>query len=530
MKKYFWILISLIWFIWTSVFATYEDFSQQLKTMWLDVPKIESQDNISRYDLSRLLNSVECKDCINPNEDMIKKYVQNFWSTFTATPGKDFADISFWWWIYNNLSYYYCVAYVGDNTYMRWYPKETSPVCWGQFCGTQKTTTAEFIQVVINILAKYIYKDININRKEVNTRINNLKTDSYEIKNFTSDDKKDITEKSKTCTSSCALQNANEVNIYLKYCMFNIAKCNMQEIGKIKQGYWPIAELNLLYTQNIINIDQNQRINTDKNIDGKTVLDTLFKLNGKIDCGFNNDYDCDGIENAKDNCPNTYNPTQKDTDNDKIGDVCDADIDGDGIKNPIGIVDEEGKIDISKRTNNTDNCLFTVNTGQQDSNQNSIGDICDNTSNQIWIYISIDQLKGSAPLTTTFTAISKWNVYDVIRNFGDGSQGKGTSISHTFISPGMYNIQATAKGSGSNAIAQIIVIVWWQTSDDRALQTKASSIGGKANTESTLSTTLIGSFDTIERVFPKENITSKKWANENLKRIFKDYWIIPKRV
>jgi hypothetical protein len=87
--------------------------------MGVDVKKIEAQDNISRYDLARLLNTVECKDCVNPNQNMINRYTQNFWSIFTATPGKDFADISFLSGIYNNASYYYCVAYVGDNTYMR---------------------------------------------------------------------------------------------------------------------------------------------------------------------------------------------------------------------------------------------------------------------------------------------------------------------------------------------------------------------------------------------------------------------------
>jgi len=522
MKKYFWLLLSLILLLWTSAFAAYEDFSNQLQTMGLDVKTIESQNSISRYDVARLLNIVECKDCIHPNQDMISKYVQAFWSLFTAASGTDFTDISFLGGVYNDVSYYYCVAYAGDNTYMRWYPKATSPVCGGQFCGTKKTTTAEFIQVVINILAKYIYKDISLNRKEVNTRVSKLAADSYEAKNFTTDDKKVITEKSKTCDNVCALQNNNEVNLYLKYCMFNLAKCSMQEVGKIKQWYRPVAELNLLYSQSIINIDQTQRRNTDKNIDGKTVLDTLFKLNGKVNCMFNNDYDCDGLDNAKDNCPTTYNPSQKDTDNDGIGDVCDDDIDGDTIKNPIGIVDEEGKIDISKWTKDMDNCLFVVNTGQEDTNQNSIGDVCETMGNQIGIYISMDKLEGSAPLTTAFTAVSKGNVNEVDWDFWDGTQGQWTPITHTFISPGMYNVKATAKGNSADAQAQVIVIVGWQAGDGKALQTRASIIWWKAGTESTLSAVILGAFNELEWTFTKENITSKKAPNESFKRIFKE--------
>lgn len=45
------------------------------------------------------------------------------------------------------------------------------------------------------------------------------------------------------------------------------------------------------------------------------------------------DRDMDGIPDDLDNCPDTPNPMQEDLDGDLIGDVCDDDIDGDGLLN-----------------------------------------------------------------------------------------------------------------------------------------------------------------------------------------------------
>lgn len=47
----------------------------------------------------------------------------------------------------------------------------------------------------------------------------------------------------------------------------------------------------------------------------------------------NSDEDGDGIPNDDDNCPGISNFYQNDTDMDSIGDVCDDDIDGDGVEN-----------------------------------------------------------------------------------------------------------------------------------------------------------------------------------------------------
>ena len=51
------------------------------------------------------------------------------------------------------------------------------------------------------------------------------------------------------------------------------------------------------------------------------------------------DSDNDGIFDALDNCPFTFNPNQEDFDQDGLGDVCDDDRDGDGVENQQEIQD-----------------------------------------------------------------------------------------------------------------------------------------------------------------------------------------------
>ncbi|KAK2177981.1 hypothetical protein NP493_567g04003 [Ridgeia piscesae] len=119
-----------------------------------------------------------------------------------------------------------------------------------------------------------------------------------------------------------------------------------------------------------------------------TVCKDGYAGDGKV-CGPDSDLDgapdknifCAGVGCIQDNCPEVSNSGQEDNDQDFIGDFCDNDNDNDGIydnKDNCPYTSNYNQLDTDGVADGSDNCPLVANAGQQDSDGDNVGDACDN--------------------------------------------------------------------------------------------------------------------------------------------------------
>jgi hypothetical protein len=135
--------------------------------------------------------------------------------------------------------------------------------------------------------------------------------------------------------------------------------------GSLYFSTLPGKDIRLLYGGDGDRILYSQRIS-----DKKVALPLARLGRETINTQFPVDKDGDGVNIEEDNCPLVANHSQKDSDDDRVGDACDNAVET--LNSRQEDTDRDGVGDI------IDNCKLVVNPDQADRDNDGWGDACDN--------------------------------------------------------------------------------------------------------------------------------------------------------
>lgn len=409
------------------------------------------QDNpsVSRYEMVRMLLDAACMDCIASPASWQGTYTSDRWSTFQNNVMHNFADITFNDAQHNEKNYYYCVAHAGAQGRINGYPLNAFGFCKGEFCGANTALASELLQMTLNISAIRIRNSYLIDFTTIRDRLvqNDWPIEELALANRGN---------TRCAGETCIPRDLDEFKLYLKYCTFHLEQCGMQPLVWLAQGFWPVAELNVLIQQWIIRPDDVLLTRLKSVIfenDIQRVLWWLEVLYSCPDVGVV-DSDGDGVADYLDNCPTDRNPSQRDMDGDGIGDVCDEDIDGDGLLNIKWYIDDRWWVRM--QTMSTDPCPLIPRDQR----------ISDNCTENIQYRASALDINAQPNIIPTWVATiiapdTAWPITDIERDFGNGVIWYGTGPqSITYLLPWMYTVVATSRDVSNQllrATAQVVV-------------------------------------------------------------------------
>jgi hypothetical protein len=420
---------------WWLQWASPVEFFVSLWSIGTDVVWLSTLPAINRFDLLQVLMAAWCKDCFHPPRDLFEQYTSSSWLEMASTrPWRFIKDVLWGAGSWNNNDYSMCVYQAVDENIANGYPITWSPFCAGRYCGLNQATLADMVTITFALLSPRVFDTYSAPWSDIVAWSQSQSNPVYSIQQLWV-----LQKAANACAtgSSCVLQSSQELEVYVVYCTSNLAACSMQSYAGLGQ-WWPSAALNILLDGwVIVRSDFNGKQWSDF-VSWSFVLEIARRLHDALWCVLDTDYDRDGVVNARDNCPHTYNPRQYDFDEDGIGDACDTDIDNDGILNPSHVVDDQGFISAKRFAESDDTCLFS---------SPSQSWVCLDTWPFGYLAIEANPLVWAAPMTVSVSALTSQPLSSVVWEFSQWYFGRWSPNTHTYDRQWKSLIVATSSDS-----------------------------------------------------------------------------------